>query len=111
MKKTVKLAAIILALAILCSCSGGRKAASKRHTLSADFSPVTYTFTASPLPSEDLTLSVKGLTEITDLIADRKVDYSYSDMYDLDEVKKRLDFDATVTKHKTSALDGSGRLN
>jgi len=111
MKKAVKLAAIILALAILCSCSGGRKSASKRHTLSADFSPVTYTFTASPLPSEDLTLSVKGLTEITDLIADRKVDYPYSDMYDLDEVKKRLDFDATVTKHKTSALDGSGRLN
>lgn len=110
-KRTMKLAAIILASSLLCSCTGGAKTASKRHKLNADFSPKTYSFNASPLPSEALSLSDKGLKEIADYLSAKKVEYPYSDMYDLEEVKKRLDFDATVSGHKFSALDGSGRLS
>ena len=37
-KRTMKLAAIILASSLLCSCTGGAKTASERHKLNAELS-------------------------------------------------------------------------
>ena len=110
-KSLIKIGAIILSLAILCSCSGGGKTSSKRHKLIGDFSPKAYNFISSPLSSDTLSLSSGGLKEISDLLSSQSIEYPYSDLYDLAEVKKRLDFDATVTEHKVSALDDTGKLS
>ncbi len=109
-KKALKLLSVLLALTLLCSCSGRSSSSSERPTLSTDFSPKSYSFNASPLPSEDITLSEQGLNELLGFLTDMETDYPYADMYGLSEVKSRLDFDPSVETHSYCAADSSGRL-
>ncbi len=107
-----------MVLIMLSSCSrsytniipNAKSDPAKKSELNANFSANTYTFTASPLPSEKIMLSKAVAEEICNFLTAQDNDYPYSDMYELEEVKKRLDFDAKVENHRLSALDTSGRL-
>lgn len=42
---------------------------------------------------------------------EQKAEYEYSNLYALDEVNKRLDFDASADNHKHNALNEAGVLD
>ncbi len=112
MKKlmNIRFLSILLAAALLTGCSSGNPS-SGRPQLDADFSERENTFSFSALPSETLVLSGEGAAAVLETVAQIQPDYTYEDLYQLDEVKKRLDFQAAVETHRFSALDDSGALN
>ena len=77
---------------------------------SSDFSePVTNPYSFQGEASETLYISPETIQTVLD-ITSQPTDYPYSDLYEIDEVRKRLDFDATVEIHQFSPLDASGQL-
>jgi len=101
---------LLLAAALLTGCGTGSQS-SRRPALNTEFSGREITFSFSALPSERLSLSEEGASAVLEAVAQTRSDYIYEDLYQLEEVKKRLDFHAAVETHQFSALDDSGALN
>lgn len=108
-KRLCRLLCLILATAILSACSFGGSSA-QRPQLNADFPGRINTFSFSAQPSDIVTLSDQGATQIQNVIAQMHVDFPYAEMYALEEVKSRLEFESFVQHHRFSALDESGTL-
>lgn len=70
---------------------------------------VGYTF--ADKAGSPLSLSDKSAAHILDTVENTPCDYAYTHLYQLDEVKKRLQFDATVDKHTYSALNKENQLD
>lgn len=109
MKKQIsKLLLMVLVLAMLTACSSG--GSSQRPLLNTDFSQPEITFSFQAQPSETLRLSEAGGTAVLEKVAQVQPEYTWSELYQLEEVKNRLSFDATVISHQFSALNSSGLL-
>ena len=92
----------------LCACSDAPR--QQLPEFSTDFpesEPNPYTL--APLDSEILYLSPETLQAVLSVTGEL-TDYPYADLYGLEAVKARLQFDATVETHQFSALDASGNL-
>lgn len=108
----IRFTALMTALALtlgLCSCGGGSKNPIPELNMDMSARENVYTFSASP--SDPLTLSEDGAAAVLAAVDAQKADYTLEYLYEMDEVKARLDFDASVTEHAHSALDATGALN
>lgn len=101
---------LLLAAALLTGCGTGGES-SRRPSLNTEFSGRENTFSFSALPSEVLVLSEEGASAVLKVVTKMQPDYVYEGLYQLEEVKKRLEFDASVENHEYCALDKTGRLN
>lgn len=108
--KNIRWLPLLLAVSLLAGCGAGNKA-SQRPSINTEFPGREITFSFSALPSEQLVLSGEGAAGVLEVVAQTQPDYAYEDLYQLEEVKSRLDFDASVENHLFSALDGSGTLS
>jgi len=92
----------------LCACGGDK---TKRPPLQLDTSgrEVRYTFCGQE--GETLTLSAEGVGAVLSAVQDQNADYFLSDMYQLEEVKGRLAYDASVETHSACALNAAGKLD
>lgn len=101
----------ILILTLLLMLWGCGKKSSSYPQLNTDFSGKVDTFSFSAQPSAKLRLSSKSAQTIKNTIAQLTTEYTYADMYALEEVKSRLgDLDTVVQNHRNSALDKTGVL-
>lgn len=110
MKTIHRLIVLLLTLALLGSfCACGRKKA-EIPPLDTDFAgrQVTYTFSAQP--SKTVTLSKQGAATVLETVSTQQPVFPNADLYALEEVKSRLNFDASVEHHQYSALDSAGAL-
>lgn len=105
-----RLIPLFLALVFLSGCGSGGSSP-QRPQLNVDLSGRETAFTFRAQPSETLTLSDAGATAVLAAVAQTQPDYAYSAFYQLTEVKKRLDFDASVETHQFSAKNASGVLD
>ena len=103
--------ALLLVCLLVVGLAGCAKKTQTRPPLQTELpgSAVTYTF--APGTSETVTLSPEGVVLVTQTVEAQVAEYPYRDLYDLDQVEKRLDFDATVTEHSASALNAAGVLD
>lgn len=99
----------LLAVALLTGCGAGNKPA-QRPQLNTDFPEQDAAFSFSAGPSECLKFSDASASAVRTAVAQIRPEYAYEELYQLEEVKKRLDFKATVQQHRHSALDDSGVL-
>lgn len=99
---------LLLVVAFLCSCGSQ---STEHPPLFTEFpGPETPSLSFSPTESESLTLSQEGASAILEAVAQTQPDYIYADMYELEEVKSRLDFEVSVQSHQYCALDETGTL-
>lgn len=109
-KRMQQLFSLFLAMIFLSACGSG-SSAGKRPQLNTDFSKQDAAFSFSPIPSETLSLSEAGAAAVHTAVMQIQPEYAYEEMYQLEEVKKRLNFDARVENHPFSALNESGKLD
>lgn len=111
-KKTyiLRVVSVLLSLCLLLSFCGCNSKNYSRPNLNLDTSGRENKYTFASTPSEELKLSKDGFDSVLAVVEEQKADYEYSDLYALDEVKKRLDFDVSVDNHKHNALNESGVL-
>lgn len=110
MKKSLQsILSFLLTAVLLCAC-GSDSSSAKRPPLSTDFTQQVNSYSFAAQPSETLAFSEQSAQRVLEAVASLQPEYPYADMYELDEVKKRLDFDASVQAHQYSALDASGKL-
>ena len=76
--------------------------------MNMDFREKEYCYTFSALPSEQVHFSEKSAKAMKDVLSALPTEYPYSDLYELEEVKKRLDFDVSVERHAHSAYNAEG---
>ena len=107
-KRFLRALCLILTVLLCTSCSSGK---GTRPSLNTDFvkkeNPFSFSET-SPLPvafSEEAALSLKQAVSAVE------ADYPYEELYELEEVKKRLNFSVSVEQHKFSALNAAGALD
>ena len=91
-----------------CSASGS---IGKRPQLSTDFSQHDTAFSFSASHSQLLNFSEASASTVQAAVDQIRPEYAYEDMYQLEEVKKRLDFDAAVENHQFSALNEAGKMD
>lgn len=107
----IRILALVLAICLLAGlCACGKKNKQSLPELTFDFPPAEpnpYHF--SPLPSEELYYSLDSAEAVRKLTS-QPTDYPYSDLYQMDMVHSRLDFDASVENHQYCALDSSNQL-
>ncbi|MBR4309045.1 MAG: hypothetical protein IKT58_05570 [Oscillospiraceae bacterium] len=96
-KRMFVMASLLLAVALLCSC--GKKKPSPQPQLLTDFSQRELSFQFSAHPSDSLRLSAEGAALVLDTLEAIQPDYPYQNLYELEEVKSRLNFDASVAQH------------
>lgn len=108
-KQILRMVSLFLAMVFLTACDSVGSSA-KRPQLNTDFSKQDATFSFSAGPSEVLNFSKASASAVHTAVAQIQPEYAYEEMYQLEEVKKRLDFDASVQQHRYSALDDSGVL-
>lgn len=108
MKKWIQSAiSLVLIMVFLCACG---ETAVERPPLNSDFTPRVSSFSFQAQPSQELIFSQQSGEAVREAVAQLQPEYTYAHMYQLEEVKSRLDFDATVQTHAHSALDASGKL-
>lgn len=108
----IRFAALITVLAItagLCSCGGGGSAPLPGINMEYESKESGYTY--APRPSVSVSLSEAGADAVLSAAEGQKADYTLEYLYEMDEVKARLDFDASVAEHAHSALNESGALD
>lgn len=101
---------MVLVASLLGACGSGGSTG-RRPQLNADFLKQEVTFSFSTTPSETLSLSEAGAAAVHTAVAQIQTEYPYKEMYQLEEVKNRLDFDATVENHQFSALNEADKLD
>lgn len=111
MKKQVCLILAFLMTVALFSACCFQDSPAKRPQLNTDFTPKENTISFSAMPSEKLQLSQEGADAVLSAIEQLQTKYPYENMYQLEEVKSRLDFDASVENHQFSALNAAGKLD
>lgn len=109
-KRICQILALLLALVLCCGCDSGISSANRRPQLYTEFSPKENPYSFSAVPSETLSLSREGANAVLSAAAHLQTEYPYEDIYALETVKSRLDFDATVKTHQYSALNAAGKL-
>ena len=109
MKKRV-LRALCLTLAVLLctSCSSGK---GTRPSLNTDFVKRENPFSFSETPSAQVHFAETSASFLKQTFSEIETVYPYEELYELEEVKKRLDFSVSVEKHKFSALNAAGALD
>lgn len=105
-----QLFSLFLVMIFLSAC-GSYSSTTKYPPLNTDFSKQDATFSFSAAPSEVLKFSKASASAVHAAVAQIQPEYAYEEMYQLEEVKKRLDFDATVENHQFSALNTAGKLD
>lgn len=109
MKKQILQILSLVLVAVLCvGCGGNGNTA--RPPLNADFAGAETTFSFSAAPSEAVQLSEEGAAAVLTAVEQTVPAYPYQEFYALEEVKNRLDFDASVESHLFSALNSEGTL-
>ncbi len=107
-KRFLQLCCLFLAVLTLASCGSGE---SKKPPLNADFREKENTFSFAETPSQPLRFSQSAAADFCAVLGKMETVYPYEDLYELDEVKKRLDFTVSVEKHQFSALNEAGVLD
>ena len=105
MKKGIAIiiAICITMLAVLSSCTTEKK---EFPNIANDFVEKEKSeLIFSSQPSDNIKLSKKTATEMLEIIKQLNVDYEYADLYELEEVKKRLNYDFSVSEHSNKKLD------
>lgn len=111
MKKQIqRIFSLLMVVALLSGCSTGSNS-NKRPPLKTDFVEQENAFSFQAAPSETLRLSEAGADAVRAAVAQIQPEYAYEEMYQLEEVVKRLDFDASVENHQFSALNQAGKLD
>ena len=111
MKKRIRQLVSLLIVIVLLSGCGTSRNAGKRPSLNTDLKKEEIAFSFQANPSEILYLSEAGAEAVRTAIGQIQPEYSYKELYQLEEVNKRLDFDAAVENHQYSALNQSGKLD
>lgn len=111
MRKYIKATAIFLSVILfLCVCGcGDSKRVKPNLSLENQDKSINYSFMS--LASPELELSKTSAKSVLKVIKEQNADYFLSSFYEMDEIKKRLNFNANVSVHKNSALDQEGKLN
>lgn len=107
MKKTIALLLAVALLFGLCAC-GKEKVEIPKLDTNFTGRQVSHTFAVQP--SKRLGLSETGAAAVLETVAAQQPDYPDKDLYQLEEVKSRLNFDASVEHHAHCALDSAGNL-
>ena len=110
MKPIIKTMFAMLLLAFLLAGCGKKPA--KTPDLGAEVVKTQQNFTFLAQPSQDLTLSAEGAATVMETVNAQKADYLYTDLYDLEEVKHRLEISKVdVQSHRFCALNSAGQLD
>lgn len=106
-----KIIALFLSLLIaLCTCACGQSN-SNHPQLTTEISQKENQFSFAALESQALVFSQNSANTVLSAVEEQQANYEHAYLYQLDEVVKRLDFDASVAQHQYSALDSNGTLN
>jgi len=112
MKKITRALAGAMAAVLMLSLYGCGKPKYERPDLEEPIVQTEMTYTFSSQPSQMLTLSAEGAASVTEAVKAQQPDYLYAHMYELDEVKHRLEMTGVdVQTHKFSALNENGVLD
>ena len=106
-KRIIALLLSLTILLLLCACGRERI---EIPQLDTNFAGRQMTYTFGGNSAESLYLSTEGADSVRQAIAAQQPDYTEKDLYQLEEVKQRLDFDATVENHRYCALNSAGQL-
>lgn len=107
-----RLAALGLVLCMALGIFGcGTSSDSQPAPLNTEFPGQSVDFTFAPTPSDKLTLSAEGGAAVLETVNAQQAQYTYAHLYHMDEVKTRLQFDASVENHQYSALNPQGKLD
>ena len=107
MKRIIALLLSFILLLSLCACG---KEKTEIPMLDTNFTGRQVAYTFADNPAEWANLSADGAAAVLEVVAAQQPDYTEKDLYQLEEVKDRLDFDASVEKHAYNALDTAGNL-
>lgn len=111
-KRLISLFLLLAAVLTFGGCSGESSSGKAvRPDLSAPFLGRQYVYSYSPSESKKVTLSQAGAAAILEVVNTQKADFPYAHLYELEDVEKRLGFDATVEKHARCALNDAGILD
>ena len=111
MKKTVKIISVLLSVILflsVCGCGNSKKV---KPNLSLDIKEKEVKYSFQSEESFVVNFSEASAKTVLDVIEQQKANYFLSSFYEMDEIKKRLNFDATVETHSKSALNTAGQLD
>lgn len=112
MKLLKKLLSCAISAALLLSLFGCGKPKTERPDLEQPIIQTEKNFSFSAQPSQTLRLSEEGAASVLETVNAQQPDYLYAHMYDLEEVKRRLDMTGVdVETHNFSALNEAGMLD
>ena len=112
MKLLKKLLSCAISAALLLCLFGCGKPKTERPDLEQPIIQAEKTFSFSTQPSPTLSLSAEAAASVLQTVKTQQPDYLYAYMYELDEVKRRLDMTGVnVEKHQFSALNEAGVLD
>jgi len=104
----LRIMALLLAVLLLAGCGGKKENPPPPLDISLPGRQVGYSFSGEDSPA--LTLAAESAQAVLDVVNTIPVVYEYADLYQLDLVRERMDFDASVQNHSHSALDAAGQL-
>ncbi len=105
------IALLMVLIVLLISGCAGNDTKDYSSLLSFDFAEMESAFLWNTKDSAELSLSQNGAENVLSVIKEQRPEYKYSSLYELDEVKSRLDFKVDVKRHSFCALDNSGVLS
>lgn len=108
--KMKRIIALLLSITLLLGLTACGKEKTEIPKLDTDFTGRQITYTFADNPAEWVNLSADGVAAVLEVVAEQQPDYTDADLYQLEEVESRLDFDASVETHQHNALDSSGQL-
>lgn len=94
-----RILAVLLIFTLILPLLGCGKKKYPRPQLDARFPGQQIDFTFTPQESDTVSLSPELAAQILAAVDAQKADFPYVELYDLDEIRARLDFDAAVTAH------------
>lgn len=108
-----KIVCLVLAFAMVIACGAccAPTEAPSRPPLSTEFVRRENAYGFSAQPSETLQISSARVAQVQEVVSQMQPDYTYEALYGLEEVKNRLDFDASVEQHQFCALNDRGVLD